>query len=105
MNPKYKNAEKLKELFQANNIYFLTSRVNELSQSKILNPIAISHYLFIIAVAYFTAKSVNGVYFLLEVTIPSAKNPNGCGLTVRTLQKNLAPLLLQAVTFVLSNAN
>jgi len=83
-----KTPEGLQKVMKRNNIFMITSRKNDKQQD----------------VMYFTAKSVDQTYFLVEISLPSLKSNNGCSISCRSQTQGLIPLFLQCSQFVLNNS-
>eukprot|EP01017_Pseudomicrothorax_dubius_P006876 TRINITY_DN12044_c0_g1_i3.p1 TRINITY_DN12044_c0_g1~~TRINITY_DN12044_c0_g1_i3.p1 ORF type:complete len:729 (+),score=240.91 TRINITY_DN12044_c0_g1_i3:631-2817(+) len=78
--------ESLKQHFRTNNIFFIASKVNEAKQR----------------ISYFSARGLGEALFLIEVSLPSLKNPRGASISCKSPQKILVPLVLQAVSFLMN---
>jgi len=87
LNPGMKSVDAIKKALKKNNIFYLAAR-NSQTGSQIM---------------YFTSKSVDGTHILSEVTLPSAKSPNGCSISCRCLISSLIPLFLQCSSFILKH--
>jgi AP-1 complex subunit beta-1 len=87
LNPAMKNVDAIKKALRKNNIFYLAARSSQ-AGSQIM---------------YFTSKSIDGTHILSEVTLPSAKSPNGCSISCRCLISSLIPLFLQCSSFILKH--
>jgi len=87
LNPNVRNSDAIKKLFKKNNIFFLAGRKSQTNQE----------------IMYFTSRSIDGTNILSEISLPSAKNPNGCSISCRCPIQSMIPLFLQCSSFILSH--
>jgi len=81
-----KSPDGIKKLMKKNNIFYIADRKNDKNQTVI----------------YLTSKNIDGTFFLVEISLPSLKYPNGCSISCRSEKQPLIPLFLQCSQFILT---